>query len=86
MTAQVVYLLCAVTSVACAVLLVRSYLAARTRLLLWSSLCFAGLALNNTALFLDSVIALPSGFVVFRTAVALAAVCLLIYGLIWEAH
>ena len=86
MTAQVVYLLCAVTSVACAVLLVRNYLAARTRLLLWSSLCFAGLALNNIALFLDSVITLPAAFVMFRTAVALGGVCLLIYGLVSEAH
>jgi hypothetical protein len=86
MTAQVVYLLCALTSVACAVLLVRSYLAARTPLLLWSSLCFVGLALNNSALFLDSVITLPAGFVIFRTAVALAGVGLLLYGLIWEVH
>jgi hypothetical protein len=86
MTAQVVYLLCALTSVACAVLLVRSYLAARTRLLLWSSLCFAGLAINNSALFLDSVVALPPESVFFRTAVALVAVGVLIYGLVWEVH
>ena len=84
--AEAVYILCAVTSLMCAVLLFKGYRDSRSRLLFWSSLCFAGLALNNTALFLDSVIALPSGFVVFRTAVALAAVCLLIYGLIWEAH
>lgn len=49
--ATAVYILCAVTSVLCAGLLVRSYLRSRVRLLLWSALCFVGLAVNNVLLF-----------------------------------
>jgi hypothetical protein len=86
MTAQVVYMLCAVTSVACAILLVRGYLADRTRLALWSSLCFGGLALNNALLFLDSVVKLSPDLVFFRSAMAVLAMALLIYGLVWEVH
>ena len=40
----------------CAGLLTRSYLANRSRLLLWSTLCFVGLALNNILLFVDLVL------------------------------
>ena len=47
---QLVYLLCALTSLACAVLLLRGYFRTRVRLLLWSGLCFVGLALNNALL------------------------------------
>ena len=54
--AEVVYLLCALTSVACAFLLVRSYRNNRSKLLLWSSVCFVGLALNNALLFVDLVV------------------------------
>ena len=86
MTAQVVYLMCALTSVACAVLLIRGYLADRTRLSLWSSLCFGGLAVNNSLLFVDSVIRLPGDFMFYRTSLALVAMGLLLYGLVWEVH
>ena len=41
---EIVYLLCAATSALCAALLVRSYRRSRSRLLLWSCLCFVGLA------------------------------------------
>ena len=39
--ATAVYILCFLTSAACAWLLGRSYLANRTPLLLWSGICFA---------------------------------------------
>ena len=45
--AEAVYLLCAVTSLVCAGLLVRSYRRSRMKLILWTSLCFMGLAINN---------------------------------------
>ena len=48
-----VYVLCALTSVACAALLLRAYAASPTRLLLWSSVCFAFLAVNNVVLVVD---------------------------------
>ena len=48
--ASVVYALCALTSLACAVLLLRAYRRSWARLLFWSGLCFVGLALNNVLL------------------------------------
>jgi hypothetical protein len=80
-----VYLLCAATSALCAGLLIRSYLANRTRLLLWSSLCFTGLALNNLLLVVDK--ATPEvDLSVARSLPALAGILLLLYGLIWDSR
>jgi hypothetical protein len=80
-----VYLLCAATSIVCMVLLMRGYARSGTRLLLWSMLCFVGLAVNNLLLFVDLVV-LPNVDLRWpRYATALAAVSILIYGFIWEA-
>jgi len=54
-----VYLLCLGTSIACLVLLARSYTRTGTRLLLWSAICFVALSLNNLFLFID-VVVLPT--------------------------
>ncbi|MEO5668405.1 MAG: DUF5985 family protein [Bdellovibrionota bacterium] len=54
--ATIVYFLCAVLSSGCAFLLFRGYRRDNVRLLLWSSLCFMGLALNNILFFVDVVI------------------------------
>jgi len=51
----VVAALCAVTSLACALLLCRSWLATRFPLLLWCMVCFGGLALNNALLVIQEV-------------------------------
>ena len=56
--AGAVFALCALTSLACAVLLLRAYRAERVSLLLWTCLCFAGLATNNILLFLDLLLGL----------------------------
>ena len=83
-----VYILCFLTSAACAWLLGRSYLANRTRLLLWSSICFVFLALNNLALVLDLVV-WPSPEVDLRLPrllLALAAAVSLIWGFVWEVE
>jgi hypothetical protein len=84
---ETVYLLCAATSVTCAVLLLRAYRRQRTRLLLWSSLCFVLLALNNILLFVDLIV-VPSAIdlSLWRTAVSLAGVGVLLFGLIWESR
>jgi len=86
MIAKVVYLLCALGSISCAILLIRGYLENRTKLLLWSCLCFAGLAVNNAFLFIDVVI-LPDMdlFGTFwRNLIGAASGAILLYGLIWE--
>lgn len=84
--ADAVYLLCAVTSLACAVLLLRGYVRSRVRLLLWSSLCFVGLTLNNVLLVVDFII-LPEGDLsLLRNLPALVGLALLVFGLVWEAE
>ena len=83
-----VYILCFLTSVACAWLLGRSYLVSRTRFLLWSSICFIFLSLNNLALVLDLVV-WPSPEVDLRLPrllLALAAAMSLIWGFVWEVE
>ena len=54
--AEAVYLLCAITSTVCGVLLFGGYRSSKTRLLFWASLCFLGLAINNVMLFIDLII------------------------------
>ncbi len=83
--AEAVYLLCALTSILCAVLLFRGHRSNRTRLLFWSSLCFAGLALNNILLFVDLVLVPSIDLTLVRGGVALLALVVLIYGLVWES-
>lgn len=85
--AELVYILCAATSVWCAWLLLRGYRRSRAGLLFWSGLCFVGLALNNITLFVDLVI-LPAevDLTVPRALLAVAAMAVLLYGLIWEAE
>jgi hypothetical protein len=80
----VVYILCLLTSGACAALLARSYLRNRTRSLAWISAGFAALALNNLLLVADLVLLPSVDLWVFRqTALGLCIVVLLI-GLLWE--
>ena len=72
------------TSILCAVLLIRSYVAQRTPLLLWSSLCFGGLALNNVLLFADLFLIPDMSLELLRSATALVSLTLMLIGLIWE--
>ena len=82
--APLVYLLCAVTSLACAGLLLRGYARSRQRLLLWSGLCFAGMFANNALLVLDTRI--TQDLSVVRSLPALIGIVALLYGLVWEAR
>lgn len=82
--AELVYLLCAITSAFCAILLVRNYRKSRTRLLMWSVACFSVLAVNNTLLFLDLVVVPDVDLSGLRSASALVAISLLVIGLTLE--
>ena len=84
--AAVVYVLCLVTSLLCAILLLRAYRDSGVRLLLWSSLCFIGLALNSALLFADRVLFPDVDLLVPRSLPVLIGLILLLYGLIWEAE
>jgi hypothetical protein len=85
LAAEIVYVLCTLTSLVCAWLLFRGYYRSRTRLLMWSGLCFAGLSLNNAILFIDNIILRTTADLsVVRLLPALVGVALLCYGLIEE--
>jgi hypothetical protein len=82
-----VYLLCAATSMACATLLLRGYVRQRTRLLLWSSLCFVLLAMNNALLFIDLIVVPDTvDLTLWRGLTALGGVGILLFGLLWESR
>jgi hypothetical protein len=84
--AAAVYVLCALTSLACAVLLLRAYTLRRVRLLLWSGLGFVGFALGNTVLVVDMVV-LPEGdLALLRNLPVLAGLAVLVYGLVWDTQ
>ena len=83
--AAIVYVLCIATALACCVLLIRGYKRSHARLLLWSSLCFAMLTLENLVLFIDQVVVPAVDLSLFPLVAALAAMVFLLYGLIWEA-
>ena len=85
--ASAVYLLCALTAIVCAWLLMQAYFArGRYRLLLWSGLCFVGLAANNLLLVVDKLLLPAVDLSLARTAGALLALSVLIYGLVMDAE
>jgi multidrug transporter EmrE-like cation transporter len=83
--AEAIYLLCAVTSLVAAVLLLRQYEARRTPLLLWSCIGFFGLAVNNMLAFADFALMTGTDLSLARAIAGVCASLVLLYGLIWEA-
>lgn len=82
--AEIIYTLCALTSLICAWLLLRGYRQNRFRLLLWSGLCFAVLSVNNILLIMDKIVYPDIDLSTWRLTAALIAPLLLLYGLIME--
>jgi hypothetical protein len=87
MIADVIYLLCALTSLAAALLLLRHYRAVRTPLLLWSCIGFFGLALNNVLVFVDlAMLRDARDLATPRAIIGAAAMLVLVSGLVWESN
>lgn len=85
--ASLVYLLGALVTAVCAILLLRGFARSRSRLLLWSGLCFAGLTVSNALLFIDLVLLGPDRSLhMWRLSTAAAAMLLLVYGLVFESE
>lgn len=82
--ASIVYILCFMTSAACALLLGRGYRRTRVGFLLWSSICFGLLAANNLVLVLDLVVFPELDLRIIRLIFSLSAVTSLIWGFIWD--
>lgn len=84
--ALIIYLLCAATSLACAILLFRGYRRTAVRLLLWSSLCFFGFFINNAILIVDLRILPEQDLSVLRSLPLLIGISCLLYGLTAESR
>lgn len=82
---ELVYVMCAVTSIACAVLLFRSWRRSKTTLLFSSMLCFAGLAVSNALLVIDMMVVPDQDLSVPRAVTALVALLPLLVGLVWSS-
>jgi hypothetical protein len=81
---EAIYILCAITSCACAWLLMQRYRQSGHRLLFWSAMCFIGMTFNNLLLVFDKLIFPDVDLLTLRQASALVSVLMLIYGLIYE--
>lgn len=83
--AEIVYVLCGLTSIFCALFLLKGYLEKRSTFLLWSSLSFGAFAINNIMLVIDLII-LPHAIdlSIPRTIVLFMGFLFLLYGLVWE--
>ncbi|MEP7069108.1 MAG: DUF5985 family protein [Usitatibacter sp.] len=83
---QTIYLLCALTSAICAAMLLLAYQRTRSKMLLWSALCFVGFTLNNALVLLDRVVFAAADLSTARLATAFLSLALLLFGLIWESE
>lgn len=83
--AEAIYVLCALTSIVCAGLLMRGFARSGVRILLWSSCCFVGLALNNLLLLVDVMVLPDTPLALARGVAALAGLAPLVFGLVWES-
>lgn len=79
-----VYSLCFATSGLCAFLLGRTFRQARSRMLFWSAICFALLALVNGIVILDMLILPEYDFRSSRLLLTVAAIAVLLFGFIWD--
>ena len=84
--APAVYIFGFLVTLACGVLLFRAYAGVRKRLLLWSAICFCGLAIANLLVFVDLVLLPRIDLYLLRLITAAIAMLLLLYGLIWEGQ
>jgi len=82
--AAIIYTLCTLTSLICAVLLLRDYAKSKYRLLLWAGICFVGITLNNALLVTDKLIVQDVDLLTIRLLVGFIALMFLLYGLIFD--
>jgi hypothetical protein len=83
--APFVYIFVTIVTLLCCFLLFRAYLRVRLRLLLWSAVCFAGLTIANSLVFVDLVLFPDVNLYPLRLATAALAMGVLLFGLIWES-
>lgn len=79
-----IYVLCSLTSAACAVLLHRNARRAGSRMLFWCGLCFWLLTLASVLAIVDHYLLPDAQLWPLRHGAGLLAVGVLLYGLIFE--
>jgi hypothetical protein len=84
--AAMVYVLCALTSLACAVLLLRGYARSKVRLLLWSGVGFVGFTLGNVLLVIGTQVMPATDLSLLRSLPVLGGLIVLIGGLVWDSQ
>lgn len=83
--ALIIYALCALTALACSILLLlQAARLSKSRMLLWSGLCFLGLTVTNLIVIVDHYGFPEKDLSPLRLISALLAISLLLYGLIFE--
>ena len=80
----VIYGLCMFTALVCAWFLLQAYRKTRYRLLFWCSVFFSIAAINNVFLVVDKVVLADVDLMVYRYAVALVGLMILLPALILE--
>jgi hypothetical protein len=80
------YLLCSITALLCAWLLLRAYRRSRYRLLLWGGICFVGLTFSNLMVMVDKFVIPYLDLSTWRLLLALVSVMVLLYGLVWDSE
>jgi hypothetical protein len=83
---SIVYILTCLTTLLCAILLLKGYAQSRRKLLLWSGLCFVVLTVSNGLVFADLVVYRSIDLFTYRLVAEAVAMVLLLYGLIWESQ
>lgn len=81
---DVLYLLCLLTSLSCCLLLIRSYRRNRSKVLLWTAVCFVLLAVDNLLVVLDLIVFPSIDLSPLRLVATLLAVSSLLIGFVWE--
>ena len=80
--AEAVYILCALTSGVCAVLLLKHYGRSKVSIVLWTGVCFVALTLTNILLVVDLIVLPAIDLSAWRTGIALLGAMALLYELI----
>ena len=81
--ASLIYLLCAATALACAVVLWNNFRSSRTGMVFWSSVCFLGLATESLLLYVDRIAFPRVDLSAYRHVVGLVALASLLFAFIW---
>ena len=84
--AEIVYILCSVAALACAGLLARAWWKKPSRLLLWSSVCFAALAANSIVVVIDLMVLHQYDLRPLRLIIAAAGLVFLLFALMTEVE